>query len=298
MPARQANAVVVGFDASTESRKAVWWAALDAATREQELLLVHAVPVPIEELTRIHLPSEAVSFEPLRSAARQMVADIAAECRRELPGLQVRTEVLMGHPANVLLDATAHASVLVLGPPRLSRTRRVLLGSTAGELVRTAHVPVVVVRGDRQLSTTRPPAAPERVVVGVDGSACSRRAVGFAYDIASRHAAELTALLAFAEHPPDALPPNRGWTFDSDAVDACRRVLAESVAGYAEGYPDVVVHQNVITEDPTEALLTAAVDADLLVVGTQGRGIIRSTLLGSVSHAVVHYAACPVAIVR
>ncbi|WP_246868627.1 universal stress protein [Saccharopolyspora sp. ASAGF58] len=165
--------------------------------------------------------------------------------------------------------------------------------------MRTAHVPVVVVRGDRELAATRPPVAFDRVVVGVDGSACSVRAVGFAYDFASRHRAELTALLAFAQQPPDALPPNRGWTFDSDAIDACRRVLAESVAGYRDHYPDVVVHQNVIsTEGPTEALLTAAVDADLLVVGTRGRGIVRSTLLGSVSHAVAHYAACPVAIVR
>ncbi|WP_158309583.1 hypothetical protein [Saccharopolyspora spinosa] len=56
---------------------------------------------------------------------------MAAECRRQLPGLQVRTDVRMGHPANVLLDATACASVLVLGPPRVSKTRRVLPGSSA-----------------------------------------------------------------------------------------------------------------------------------------------------------------------
>jgi nucleotide-binding universal stress UspA family protein len=299
MPTLQSNAVVVGFDASVESRRAVWWAALEAATRAQPLLLVHAIPVPIEELTRIHLPSETVTFEPLLSSAERAVADMAAECRRQLPGLSVRTEVRMGHPASVLRDSTAHASVLVLGPPRLSRVQRVLLGSTASELVRTSHVPVIIVRGEREPALAQPPAGFERVVVGVDGSACSQRAVGFALDFASRHNAELTALLAFAEEPPDALRPNRSWTSDSDAVDACRRVLAESVAGWSDRYPDVVLHQNVTTaEGPTEALFTAAVDADLLVVGTRGRGVICSTLLGSVSHAVAHYAPCPVAVVR
>ncbi|MEV4729666.1 universal stress protein [Saccharopolyspora sp. NPDC049426] len=56
--------------------------------------------------------------------------------------------------------------------------------------------------------------------------------------------------------------------------------------------PDVVAHHELITtEGPTDALLTAADDTDLLVVGTRGRGALRSTLLGSVSHAVEHHAA-------
>lgn len=295
----QNDPVVVGFDASAESRSAVRWAALEATTRGRPLLVVHAVPVPLEELTRIHLPSESVSFEPLRSTAQQALTDIVSECRGEHPGLRVLTKVRIGDPASVLRDSTAHASVLVLGPPRLSRVHRLLLGSTAGELVRSAHVPVIVVRGDHALAPAEPPASTDRVVVGVDGSACSERAVDFAYDFASRHHAELTALLAPAERTPDPLPPNRGWTLDSDAVDAWRRVLAESVAGHGERYPDVVVHQVVTTDrEPTDALLTAAADADLLVVGSRGRGVVRSALLGSVSHAVVHYATCPVAIIR
>ncbi|MFD0487440.1 universal stress protein [Saccharopolyspora spinosporotrichia] len=71
------------------------------------------------------------------------------------------------------------------------------------------------------------------------------------------------------------------------------------LAGYRERYPEVSVHQEVATSQPAaEALLTAAENADLLIVGTHGRGTFRATLLGSVSHAVVHYAPCPVAVVR
>lgn len=300
MSMAQNDPVVVGFDASAESRGAVRWAALEAVTRGRPLLVVHAIPVPLEELTRLHLPSESVSLEPLRSAAQELLADIAAECRRAHPELDVRTTARIGDPSSVLRDSTAHASVLVLGPPRLSRIHQILLGSTASELVRSAHVPVVIVRGDRALAAAEHPPSIERVVVGVDGSECSERAVDFAYDFASRHNGELTATTAPSEQqPPDAIPPNRGWMRDSDAVEAQRRVLAESVAGRAGLFPDVVVHHNVTTDQgPTDALLTAAADADLLAVGTRGRGVVRSTLLGSVSHAVAHYAACPVAIIR
>ncbi|MBB5155996.1 universal stress protein [Saccharopolyspora phatthalungensis] len=294
----QADAAVAGFDGSAESQRAVWWAALEATTRGQPLLLVHAFAVPLEELTRIHLPSEAVTLEPMRDAAERAVEDMAAECRQKLPGLDVWTEVRLGHPATVLTDAAARASVLVLGSPTLSRTRRVLLGSTAAEVVRTAYVPVIVVRGEPERAQALTPEF-DRVVVGVDGSECSARAIEFACDFAARHDAELTAILAYTEQPPDMLPPNRGWRFDSDTIEACRRELSESLAGWGERYPDLVVHQEVMAvEHPAEALLAAAVDADLLVVGTHGRGIIRTALFGSVSHAVLHYAPCPVAVVH
>ncbi|QIZ38672.1 universal stress protein [Saccharopolyspora sp. ASAGF58] len=294
----QAEAVVAGFDGSAESQRAVWWAALEATTRSQSLLLVHAFAVPLEELTRIHLPSEAVTLEPMRGAAERTVEDMAAECRQKLPGLDVWTEVRLGHPATVLTDAAARASALVVGPPTLSRTRRVLLGSTAAEVVRTAHVPVIVIRGERKRPQSLTPEF-DQVVVGVDGSECSVRAIGFAYDFATRHNAELTAILAYTEQLPDTLPPNRGWQFDFDTIEACRRELSESLAGWSEHYPDLVVHHEVTAvEHPAEALLAAAADADLLVVGTHGRSVVRTALFGSVSHAVLHYAPCPVAVVH
>lgn len=188
--------VIAGFDGSAESRRAAWWAASEAASRHQPLVLVHAFSIALEELTRIHLPSEAVVDEPLHSAAQPVLEDLAAQIREGMPGLQVRTGVRMGHPASVLVDAAVGASVLVLGPPRLSRTRRVLLGSTADELVRTAHVPVVVVRGEHGavLASPTPPEL-SHIVVGVDGSPCSTRAIGFAFDFADRHNAELVGLL-------------------------------------------------------------------------------------------------------
>ncbi|EQD87445.1 universal stress protein [Saccharopolyspora erythraea] len=293
--------VVAGFDGSAQSRSAVWWAAYEASSRNAPLLIVHAFPVPLEELTRLRLPSEALEIGPLRSAAERLLDELAGECGSMLPSLEVHTEVRMGHPAAILGDAAAESGLLVLGPPGLSRTRRVLLGSASAELVRTAPAPVVVVRGEREHQrAAQDPAHFERVVVGVDGSACSVRAIEFAHEFASRHQAGLLALLAWNQLPTDAIPAASGWAMDwGDITRACQRELSESLAGYRERYPEVSVHREVATSQPAaEALLTAAENADLLIVGTHGRGTFRATLLGSVSHAVVHYAPCPVAVVR
>lgn len=293
--------VVVGFDGSPESRRAVRWAAYEAASRRAGLRILHAFAPPLVELTRVHLPGETVATQSLRTEAQRAVDDAAAECRHELPDLDVCGDVRTGHPTTVLSGATAQADLLVLGPHQLSRTHSVLLGSTSAELARKSAVPVVMVRGERESRRAeRAPAEFERVVVGVDGSETSVRAIGFTYEFASRHDAELVAVLAWNERPPNALSHARAWQLDwADVDEACRRELAESLAGWAERYPNVAVRKEVTTAElPAQALLTAAQDADLLVVGSHGRGVVRSMLLGSVSRAVTHYAPCPVAVVR
>jgi nucleotide-binding universal stress UspA family protein len=290
MRTQEHRAVAVGVDDSDAGRLAMRWAAREALSRSEALLLVRAVPVPLEELTRVHLPSEQPVMR--HGSVQQELAALATECRRMFPELLVRTRVQMGHPASVLREETEQMGMVVLGPPPLSRTRRVLLGSTAGELVRNAHVPVVVVRGPEADRPIR------RVVVGVDGSPTSGQAITFAHDLAYRHSATLTALMADATRAPDALPPNRGWRYESDFVEANQRLLAECVAGVEQSNPDVEMHQEVSLEPPTEALLQAAEKADLLVIGSRGRHIVRATTLGSTSHALVHYADCAVAVVR
>lgn len=289
MGTREQLEVAVGADDSDAGRLAMRWAAREALSRDRALLLVRAVPIPLEDLTRTHTSGEQPVMR--HGCAQQELAGMATECRQMFPDLLVRTRVQMGHPASVLREETDQMGLLVLGPPPLSSTRRVLLGSTAGELVRTSHVPVVVVRGPEADQPVR------RVVVGVDGSPTSAQAVAFAHDLARRHSATLTALLADAKRAPDVLPPDRGWRYDSDVVEANQRLLAERLASVERSGPDVVVHQEVSPELPTEALLQAAENADLLVIGARGRHIVRSTTLGSTSHALVHYADCAVAVV-
>ncbi|WP_460955437.1 universal stress protein [Parasphingorhabdus pacifica] len=300
MPVPRTESVVVGFDGSPESRRAVWWAMAEAVSRGRPLHVVHAYSVPLEELTRVHLPSEALDLETLRSTAEQEMDSLVTDCRRRFPDTDVATEVHMGHPTQVLAGAAADAELLVLGAPTRSRTRSVLLGSTAAELVRKSPAPLVVVREELDHRDKSVDSPIEHVVVGVDGSRHSVRAIDFALDFAARHGAELKAVLAWNELPTDAIPPHQGWRVDwADITNTCRRELAESLAGAAERYPELVIHHEVTTtQSPAEALIHAAESADLLVVGTRGRGTIQAALLGSVSHAVVHYAPCPIAVVR
>ncbi|NYH78358.1 nucleotide-binding universal stress UspA family protein [Actinopolyspora biskrensis] len=301
MCAEQNGKVVVGFDGLDNSRETVRWAAFEAVSRNQELLVVRAIPAPLEQLTRIRLPTESVEFEPLRTECENEVNTMVSECGEELPELRVDTVMKLGHPAKIIGEVADRADLLVLGPPEQSQPWRMLLGSTSAELVRTARPPVVVVRGERERERiAADPRRFTRVVVGVDGSRGSERAIGFAYEFASRHQAELVALLSWNEVRKYTTSPTARRKLDWEQVrETCERVLSESVVEWKEQYPDVSLHSEVVTtEGAADALFSASEQADLLVVGSQGRGPIRSSLLGSVSHAVAHYARCPVAVVR
>ena len=77
-----------------------------------------------------------------------------------------------------------------------------------------------------------------------------------------------------------------------------REVLAERLAGWGEKYPDVEVRRLVTRDRPARALVEESGRAQLVVVGSRGRGNATGLLLGSVSHGVLHASHCPVAIVR
>jgi nucleotide-binding universal stress UspA family protein len=147
--------------------------------------------------------------------------------------------------------------------------------------------PVAVVR--------QPPAQPRgEVVVGVDGSPAGAEAVGFAFAEASFRGAVLRAVHAWSR------PIAGGGPFAlADAEEMAqdeRRVLAEALVGWSERYPDVKVTERLEHGHPVDVLREASTRADLLVVGSRGRGDLAGLLLGSVSHSLLHHAACPLAV--
>ncbi|ALG07197.1 universal stress protein [Kibdelosporangium phytohabitans] len=287
------DAVVVGYDGSPSARRAAHWAAREAATRRRRLVIVHAFRWPLTELTQLRTETVVLSEDPFRSEYQKLVDELVAECQPLAGTNEDRGEVIVGDPVDVLNQLGANANLLVLGSSGHGAVHQVLLGSTSAELVRSTSAPVVVVRETDQ------PARRRRVVVGVDGSETSTRAVDFAYDFAARHNADLVAVHAWSDLPLDALGAVSEWDVNWDhIVGQANAVLAEALVGHSVRYPDVRVQPLVTMSKPVEALLAQGDNADLVAVGSHGRGAVRRMLLGSVSQAVLHYAKCPVAVLR
>lgn len=135
-----------------------------------------------------------------------------------------------------------------------------------------------------------------RIVVGVDGSATSEPALRWALE-----QARLTGATVAAVHAWD-MPISYGvpvmLNSGEDLAAAAERLLEETVAKAAAGYPQVPVERQVVRGHPATVLLDAAEDAELLVVGSHGHGGFVSALLGSVSQHCIHHASCPVVVVR
>ncbi|WP_344682664.1 universal stress protein [Saccharopolyspora taberi] len=286
------DAVVVGYDLSDASRRAVWWAAREAASRHRRLLLVHVFVWPFSERVPVTVPAQEEVVEPLQQALRRELAVLVEGCREIGPGLDIGSELPFGDPSEVLAATAQDAALLVLGAVGAGGVAS-HLGSTAAELLaRGSGAPVVVVRGRGPEPGTGP------VVVGVDGSAVSEKAVQFAFDFASRHEAVLVAAHSWSDAPLDPYARVQHWEVPwTEMRDDALELLSRSLAGWAEQYPDVTVRRAVSAAQAAHTLVEEAEGASLLVVGSHGRGRVRRLLLGSVSHAVVHHAPCPVAVI-
>ncbi|HUQ60004.1 universal stress protein [Lentzea sp.] len=280
------SAVVVGFDGSDLARRAVLWGAEEATRCGAELVVVEAVrrPMPEPVFTPMSSPvPEFVTEETMSRAAQDHLAELAAELRQSFPGLTVTTHVRLGRPADVLAEEPG--DLLVLGSSGRTGIAEMFLGSTSVELVSTAGRPVVV---------TRSGPLEGRVVVGVDGSDTSTDAIAFAFEFAARHGRELLAIHAFNDAGWAELPET-----DVDHVRAdLAKLLEEQLAPHAARHPEVHVAQEVAFDAPARALLRAGEGAALIAVGSHGRGAVTRAILGSVSHAVLHHAPCPVAVVH
>lgn len=114
----------------------------------------------------------------------------------------------------------------------------------------------------------------------------------------SRRGRDLLAVHAWSDMPVEALAPAQHWDHNWNQVRAeSEAMIARCLAGHQERHSDVHVERHVSFHGPAQALLDVADDAGLLVVGSHGRGALRRAVLGSVSHAVLYHAPCPVAVV-
>jgi nucleotide-binding universal stress UspA family protein len=277
--------IVVGVDGSRAGLEAVSWAVKEAALRGVPLRIVHAMPKWAYE-SRESSPYANVGLW-MREGAESVVEEALQRARREAPDVVVEHELLPGDPRPALFKAAEGAEMLVVGNHGLGGFRGLRLGSVALGVIGHTTCPAVVVRG-----VPTPPR--DEVVVGVDGYEGSTAAIRFAFAEAALRGAELRAVQAWNALLPatglDPMPPT-----EQDMAE--RRLLSEALAGWSERYPDVKVTARVEAGHPVEVLRRASAGADLLVVGSHGRGDVSGLLVGSVSHALLHHAVCPLAVV-
>lgn len=137
----------------------------------------------------------------------------------------------------------------------------------------------------------------DRIVVGVDGSAASIKALEWAVDQAARTGAKIEAVQAWevpTMYGTGMMVLPGGEEFDRSA----RNSLEAAVNGVLGGRRDVEVEFHTVGGHPAKALIDMAEGADLLVVGSRGHGGFVGSLIGSVSHYCVNHAGCPVVVVR
>ncbi|AYE96274.1 universal stress protein [Mycobacterium paragordonae] len=284
--------ILVGVDGSPASNAAVVWAARDAEMKHLPLTVAHVVNTDVATWPPMPYPETWAVWQ--EDEGRKVIAEavkIAEEAVLTDRKLTIRTELVHSTPVAAMIEMSKNAAVLVLGAAGRGAVARLLLGSVSAGVVRHADCPVAIIHDEDPLMP-HPLRAP--VLLGIDGSPASEAATAVAFDEASRRGVELIALHARNDLEVVELP---GLDWEKVKAEA-EITLAERLAGWQETYPDVKVCRVVVCDRPSRQLVARSESAQLVVVGSHGRGALSGMLLGSVSNAIVHSARMPVIVAR
>ncbi|WP_370961621.1 universal stress protein [Amycolatopsis sp. cg9] len=285
--------ITAGVDGSAGARAAVAWAARIASLRHLELKIAHGLRVAGRYYGGgLSGAGAETLFDAIRADGERAVADARALAAAVDRDLTITSQVHNDPPVPALIDESRHARLLVVAHTGAGGFTGMLVGGTAASVAAHAHCPVAVVRG-RHGATAVPEAGP--VAVGIDGSPNSEPAIAVAFEEASLRGVPLVAVHAWtdttAEDPRGPTRPEAGEAAED-------RLLTQRLAGRPEKYPDVGIRRVLVRDRPRHALLDVSAEAQLVVVGSRGRGGFTGMVLGSTSQALVQHARCPVLVVR
>jgi len=280
--------ITVGYDGSAPSSEAVLWAADEAVARSASLRIVSCNQLPLAgDLALGWAATE--TFASLLETSEAGLALARSTVGNVHPELAVTTESFMEPAGPALVEGAEPDELIVVGASHHEGAAAFWLGSTARYVVRHSPCPVVVVRGAASRGK------PDRIVVGVDGSPASERALQWAADEADRHAVDLLVVHSWLypylsmDAPPsparDLTEVDAGCLLDS-AVESAREKCSSDVVG------------QLVESGPATGLLAMVRDGDLLVVGSRGRGAVTSGLFGSTVNSLLDRCAIPVVVVR
>ncbi|MBO3142495.1 universal stress protein [Dermatophilus congolensis] len=284
------NRIVVGYDGSPVSQRALTWAA-DAAEHSGAGLTV---------LTAVQLTAPTIGdgswYEPatdvLLDVARRECAEGVETVRAHHRELDVHAVTSTGSPARLLIEASNHARMTVLGSHGRGEVSGLLLGSVSNAVAGHAHGVVTVVPE----STTADKSAP--VVVGVSDSPDGRAATRFAAQMASDLNVPLIAVRCWGALRSWTMTDEDHARFATAIENSSRAVLEEIIATETTIHPHLKVEKRLIHGGPEQALLATAQNAQLIVVGSRGRGGFHGLLMGSTSRSILHAAPVPVTVVH
>lgn len=288
--AAQEQPVVVGVDGSDASLGAARWAAELAAARALPLTLLHAVP-----RLEWHFAGAGAPTEP-EGNGDEVLAAAEADVRSAYADLAIRTATVKAAVATALADASQSARMLVVGAGAADHRA---LGGHAVRTVHRAQCPIVVWRAPVAKRTGKP----LPVVVGVDDSESSSRALAEAFDVARvlhaqltvAHMWEIDAAVGMGDLGGEG---NMDWQLLDVLETQQRRRMDELVQPLARKYPNAHVVKVFQDISPAKGLTDLSREAQLVVVGSHGRGRLAGSILGSVGQNLIHHAECPVLVVR
>lgn len=288
--------IVCAVDGSDASKTAAKWAANTAVKRGIPLRLVSSYSMPQFLYAEGMVPPQEL-YEDLEAETLEKIEEAKKVAVDFVPDVDVSHQIEEGSPIDMLLDLSEQCTMIVMGSRGLGGLSGMVMGSVSAAVVSHASCPVVVVREDNHV-TEETKYGP--VVVGVDGSGVSQKAIENAFKEADARGAELIAVHTWMDMQVQASlaglsAAQQQWQVVEEEQNA---LLGHRMAGWQERFPDVKVTKVVTRDRPVRALADASEGAQLLVVGSHGRGGFKGMLLGSTSRALLQAAPCPMMVVR